>query len=362
MAQIDRMLHLMKAANASDLHLKAGMRPRYRVLGELRDVEGSPVMTREEVDKLTRELLSEEQDRYYRETGEIDFAYGDVKSGRFRCNFFVEYWGPAAVFRRIPVEIPSLKELQLPTTLETLIHLRGGIVLVTGPTGSGKTSTLASLLDLINSQYRKHIITLEDPIEYLHPSKKSVVHQRGLHYDLIDFPSGLRAALREDPDIILIGEMRDLETIRLALTAAEVGSLVFATLHTNGASQSVDRIIDVFPAEEQPQIRAMLSQSLAGVVSQVLLRRVDTGGRIPATEVMFGNPAVSNLIRENKIQDIVSVIQAGKQQGMHTLDDSLVGLVTKKLVDPEEAYSYAENKGWFEQFVDLPLQGTQGSR
>jgi twitching motility protein PilT len=362
MAQIDRMLHLMKSANASDLHLKAGMRPRYRVLGELRDVEGSMVLTREEVDKMTRELLSEEQDRVYREEGEIDFAYGDVKSGRFRCNYFMEYWGPAAVYRRIPVEIPTLKELNLPQSLETLIHLRGGIVLVTGPTGSGKTSTLASLLDLINATYRKHIITLEDPIEYLHPSKKSVVHQRGLHYDLTDFPSGLRAALREDPDIILIGEMRDLETIRLALTAAEVGSLVFGTLHTNGASQSVDRIIDVFPAEEQPQIRAMLSQSLAGVVSQVLLRRLDTGGRVPATEVMFGNPAVSNLIRENKIQDIVSVIQAGKQQGMHTLDDSLVQLVTKKLVDPEEAFSYAENKGWFEQFVDIPIQGQLGMR
>jgi twitching motility protein PilT len=358
MAQIDRMLHLMKAAGASDLHLKAGMRPRYRVNGELRDVEGSAVFTREEVDKMTRELLSEEQDKVYREEGDIDFAYGDVKSGRFRCNYFMEHWGPAAVYRRIPVEIPTLRDLNLPATLETLTHLRGGVVLVTGPTGSGKTSTLASLIDLINANYRKHIITLEDPIEYLHPSKKSVVHQRGLHYDLTDFPSGLRAALREDPDIILIGEMRDLETIRLALTAAEVGSLVFGTLHTNGASQTVDRIIDVFPAEEQPQIRAMLSQSLAGVVSQVLLRRLDTGGRIPATEVMFGNPAVSNLIRENKIQDIVSVIQAGKAQGMHTLDDSLVQLVTKKLVDPEEAFSYAENKGWFEQFVDIPIQGS----
>ncbi len=359
MAQIDRMLHLMKAAGASDLHLKAGMRPRYRVNGELRDVEGSQIFTREEVEKMTRELLSEEQDRVYREEGDIDFAYGDVKSGRFRCNYFMEHWGPAAVYRRIPVEIPTLKELNLPASLETLIHLRGGIVLITGPTGSGKTSTLASLIDMINATYRKHIITLEDPIEYLHPSKKSVVHQRGLHYDLSDFPSGLRAALREDPDIIMIGEMRDLETIRLALTAAEVGALVFGTLHTNGASQTVDRIIDVFSAEEQPQIRAMLSQSLAGVVSHVLLRRVDTGGRIPATEIMFGNPAVSNLIRENKIQDIVSVIQAGKQQGMHTLDDSLVNLVTKKLVDPEEAFSYAENKGWFEQFVDIPIQNQQ---
>ncbi len=359
MAQIDRLLQMMGKADASDLHLKSGMKPRFRVLGELVEIPGAGPMGRDEVDRITREILSEEQERWYQDAGEIDFAYGDVKFGRYRCNYFQEYWGPAAVYRRIPVQIPSLKELNLPAALESLIHLRGGIVLVTGPTGSGKTSTLASLLDLVNQQYRKHVITLEDPIEYLHPDKKSVVHQRGLHYDITDFPSGLRAALREDPDILLIGEMRDLETIRLALTAAEVGSLVFATLHTNGAAASVDRIIDVFPADEQPQIRAMLSQSIQGVVSQVLLKRVDTGGRIPATEVMFGTPAVSNLIRENKIQDIVSVIQAGKQQGMHTLDDSLVGLVTKKLVDPEEAFSYAENKGWFEQFVDLPLRARE---
>jgi len=355
MAAIDRMLHLMKGANASDLHLKVGLRPRYRILGELKNVEGAEPSSRDEIDRMIRELLSEEQEQLYREAGEIDFAYGDVKTGRFRCNYFQEYWGPAAVFRRIPVDIPSLKDLNLPPIIESFIHLRGGIVLVTGPTGSGKTSTLASLIDLINTQYRKHIITLEDPIEYLHPSKKSVVHQRGLHYDLTDFPAGLRAALREDPDILLIGEMRDLETIRMALTAAEVGALVFATLHTNGAAQTVDRIIDVFPADEQPQIRTMLSQSIAGIVSQVLLKRVDTGGRIPATEILFGTPAVSNLIRESKVQDIVSVIQAGKQQGMHTLDDSLVQLVLKKMVDPEEAFSYAENKGWFEQFVDTPL-------
>jgi twitching motility protein PilT len=356
MAAIDPFLDRMKDLDASDLHLKPGMKPRYRIQGELKEVDASQAMSREEIDRLTREILSEEQDRFYQAEGDIDFAYGDVKSGRFRCNYFQEYRGSAAVFRRIPVQIPTLKELNLPPSIESLVHCRSGIVLVTGPTGSGKTSTLAALVDLVNSEYRKHIITLEDPIEYLHPSKKSVVHQRGLHYDIRDFATGVRAALREDPDILLIGEMRDLETIRLALTAAEVGALVFATLHTNGSAQSIDRIIDVFPAEEQPQIRTMLSLSVAGIVSQVLLRRVDTGGRIPATEVMFGNPAVQNLIRENKIQEITSVIQAGKQQGMHTLDDSLVGLVTKKLVAPEEAYSYAENKGWFEQFVDLPLQ------
>ncbi|HEV3026480.1 MAG TPA: PilT/PilU family type 4a pilus ATPase, partial [Planctomycetota bacterium] len=324
MAQVDRMLHMMKAAGASDLHLKAGMRPRYRINGELRDVEGSAVFTREEVDKMTRELLSEEQDRVYREEGDIDFAYGDVKSGRFRCNYFMEHWGPAAVYRRIPVEIPTLKELNLPPTLETLTHLRGGIVLVTGPTGSGKTSTLASLIDLVNATYRKHIITLEDPIEYLHPSKKSVVHQRGLHYDLTDFPSGLRAALREDPDIILIGEMRDLETIRLALTAAEVGSLVFGTLHTNGASQTVDRIIDVFPGDQQNKIRATLSEALKGVVAQNLFKRVDRKGRVAALEILIFNTAVANLVREGKTHQIPGMIQIGKKYGNTPLDDSIM--------------------------------------
>jgi twitching motility protein PilT len=357
MAAIDGLLHRMKDAEASDLHLKSGLRPRYRVHGYLADVEGAAPLTRDQVDAMTRELLTEEQDRYFREAGEIDFAYGDLKSGRFRCNFFQDHNGPAASFRRLPIQIPTLKDLNLPPVLESFIHIRSGLVLVTGPTGSGKTSTLAALLDLVNTEYRKHIITLEDPIEYLHPSKKSVIHQRGLHYDITDFASGVRAALREDPDLLLIGEMRDLETIRLALTAAEVGCITLATLHTNGAAQTVDRIIDVFPADEQPQVRAMLSQSLGGVVSQVLLRRTDKEGRVPATEVLIGNPAVSNLIRENKVQEMTSVIQAGKSQGMHTLDESLMSLVTKKMVDPEEAFSYAENKGWFEQF--LPLSRTE---
>jgi twitching motility protein PilT len=351
MAAIDALLKRMKDADASDLHLKVGARPRYRVHGNLVDVEGTAALSREQVDAMTREILTEEQEKLYREEGEIDFAYGDPRAGRFRCNYFQEHRGPAAAFRRIPIQIPTLKELSLPASLESLAHIRSGLVLVTGPTGSGKTSTLAALIDLVNTQYRKHIITLEDPIEYLHANKKSVVHQRGLHYDITDFASGIRAALREDPDIVLIGEMRDLETIRLALTAAEVGAVTFATLHTNGAAQSVDRIIDVFPSDEQPQIRAMLGQALAGVVSQVLLRRIDAAGRIPATEVLFGSPAVSNLIREAKTQEITSAIQAGKQQGMHTMDDSLSGLVNRRQVDPEEAFSYAENKGWFEQFL-----------
>ncbi len=355
MAAIDPFLERMKTLDASDLHFKPGMKPRYRIHGELKEVAGTPLLGPEDIDRLTLEILTPEQDRLYRQNGDIDFAYGGMKSGRFRCNYFREHRGPAAVFRRIPLKIPTLKELGLPTGLESLIHLQGGIVLVTGPTGSGKTSTLAALIDMVNTNYRKHIITLEDPIEYLHPSKKSVVHQRGLHYDITDFAGGVKAAMREDPDLLLIGEMRDPPTIRLALTVAEVGTLVFATLHTNSAAASVDRIIDVFPSDEQPQIRTMLSLSLAGVVSQVLLRRLDTGGRIPATEVMFGTPAVQNLIRENKIQEITTVIQSGGQQGMRTLDDSLLELVTRKLVSPEEAASYAENKARFEPFLNKPL-------
>lgn len=351
MPQIDAFLDRMKDLDSSDLHLKVGMRPRYRIHGELQDLSGSEALNEQDVERLTKEILSEEQLKLYQTDLEIDFSYGDVKKGRYRINYFQDHWGPAAVYRRIPAIIPTLKELNLPPVLENFVHMRGGLVLVTGATGSGKTSTMASLLDIINTQYRKHVITLEDPIEYLHQSKKSVIHQRGMHYDITDFQSGIIAALREDPDVLLVGEMRDLETIKLALTAAEVGTLIFATLHTNGAAASVDRIIDVFPSDEQPQIRAMLSQSLAGIVSQVLLRRKDTRGRIPATEVLFATPAVSNLIREAKIQEITNIIQAGKGQGMHTLDDSLEQLVVKKIVDPEEAFSYADNKAKFEKFM-----------
>jgi twitching motility protein PilT len=354
MPAIDDLLKKMEALHASDLHLKVGMMPRFRIQGELLEVEGSAPMSSEDLDQITREILSEQQERMYLEEQELDFAYGDIHFGRFRCNYFQEHRGPAAVFRRIPTVVPTLRSLNLPEVIESFAHLRSGFVLVTGPTGSGKTSTLAALIDVINTQYRRHIVTLEDPIEYLHPNKKSIVHQRGLHYDIADFAGGIRAALREDVDILLIGEMRDLESIRMALTAAEVGSLVFATLHTNGAPQSVDRIIDVFSSDEQPQIRAMLAQSLVGIVSQVLLRRADKKGRIPATEIMVGSTAVSNLIREGKIHEITNVIQSGKAQGMHTLDDSLSAMVTKKIVTGEEAYVYAENKSWFEPYLDIP--------
>jgi twitching motility protein PilT len=252
------------------------------------------------------------------------------------------------VFRRIPPEVPTIRELELPESVEAFAHRRGGLVLVTGATGSGKSSTLAALVDVINEQYRRHVITLEDPIEFLHPPKQSIVHQRGLHYDLTDFPSGIRAALREDPEVLLIGEMRDLETMRLALTAAEVGALVFGTLATSGAVETVDRIVEVFPSDEQPMVRSVLSHALAGVVSQVLLRRVDRPGRVVATEVLVGTPAVANLIREGKTQDLTTVIQTGRATGMHTLDDSLEGLVARGIVEAEEACYYASNKARFQ--------------
>lgn len=351
MAEIDRLLKGMLGAEASDLHLKVGVAPRQRIHGELEEIKGEKKLTGDDIERMTREILTKEQEQFLQEHREIDCAYGGPEIGRYRCNFFQDYRGPAAVFRRIPSDIPSLADLNLPKVLETFIHYRGGLVLVTGPTGSGKTTTLASMIDLINTQYRKHIVTLEDPIEYLHPSKKSILHQRGMHYDITDFRSGIVAALRQDPDVILVGELRDPESMRLAVTAAEVGVLVLATLHTISAAATIDRIIDVFPSEEQPQIRAMLSQSIAGVVSQVLLRRLDKPGRIPATEVLIATPAVQNLIREAKVQEIYTVIQSGKAQGMQTLDDSIEELATARKVDLEEAFQYVTNKQRFEKTV-----------
>lgn len=355
MAEIDRLLQGMEGCEASDLHLKVGARPRYRVHGELTEVPGSAELSPDQIELLTREILSKEQEAQYQRSRELDFAYGDLRTGRYRCNYFQDYRGPAAVFHRIPAVVPPLSELGLPESIESFVHFRAGLVLITGPTGAGKTTTLAALVDLINAQYRRHIITLEDPIEYIHAPKKSVIHQRGMHYDIRDFASGIVSALREDPEVIVVGELRDQATMKLAVSAAEVGVLILATMHTSSAAATVERIIDVFPEDEQPQVRAMLSQSLAGVVTQVLLRRTDKPGRIPATEVLISTPAVSNLVRESKVPDIYSVIQAGKSAGMHTLDDSLEELMAKRLVDPEEAYSYAVNKSRFEKAVKNAL-------
>ncbi len=351
MAEIDTLLSRMADMDASDLHLKVGAQPCFRMRGDLERFEGRAALTHDDIDRMAGEILSELQRRRWRERGEIDFGYGDAHSGRFRVAYYHDRHGPAAAFRRIPGSIPELRDLNLPESIGDFAHLPGGLVLVTGATGSGKTTTLASLLDVINTHYRKHIITLEDPVEYLLESKKSLVHQRAVHDDVPDFAPGIRAAMRETPDVLMIGELRDTDSVRQALSAAELGTLIFATLHTNGAAASCDRIIDVFPADEQPQMRAMLAQSLAGVLSQVLLKRIDRPGRIPAVEVLVGGPAVSTLIRENKVHEIPSVMQVGHAQKMQTLDDALESLVRRRVVSPEEAYGYARNKPRFEQLL-----------
>ncbi|MEM7201898.1 MAG: PilT/PilU family type 4a pilus ATPase [Planctomycetota bacterium] len=349
MAQIDELLHKMTTEGASDLHLKVGVRPRYRIDGDLIEDGDTGALAWEDLERLTTEILSPEQERHYAETRELDFAYGNPNIGRFRCNYFQDWWGPAAVFRRIPSQVPTLKQLGLPEELATFAHLHRGLVLVTGSSGSGKTSTLAALIDVINENYRKHIITLEDPIEYLHEPKKAIIHQRGMHYDIVDFETGIVDSTRQDPDVLLIGELRDLPSIRQALVAAELGTLVFATLHTNSASDSVDRIIDVFPHEEQPQVRTMLSQCLAGVVCQVLVNRSESHGRLPAVEILKITPAVANLIREGKTQDIPNNIQSGRNYGMQTMDDALRDLMKQRHITPHEAWLHSRNKSNFER-------------
>lgn len=358
MAEIDTLLNKTAELGASDLHLRVGQQPRYRVNGALEVVADSQPLSAEGLERLTTEILSAEQEAQYQGFHEVDFSYSSGEGSRFRCNYFRDYAGLAAVFRRIPAKVPTVKELNLPFEVEAFAHLRRGLVLVTGSSGSGKSSTLAALIRLINESYSQHIITLEDPIEYVHECDRSVIHQRGMHYDINDFRSGILAATREDPDVLLIGELRDLESIRLALTAAELGTLVFATLHTNSAADAVDRIIDVFPAEEQPHVRTSLSQSLVGIIGQTLVPLQDGSGRHPATEILRVTPAVANLIRENKIQDIFNQMQSGRGEGMHTLEDSLLGLVRSGKIAAEEAYLHARQKVRFETLVSNVLEAS----
>lgn len=348
MHELDTILQYADALDASDVHLKSGLRPRFRVAGGLRELEEVATLSADDIGRITTEIMTPEQLSYLDSHCEVDFTYGsDI--GRFRCAYFSDHWGPAAVYRRIPSHIATLEELGLPDGITQFAHLHRGLMLVTGSTGSGKSATMAAILDIINERYHKHIITLEDPIEYLHEDRLGVIHQRGLHDDFADFGSGIIAAMRQDPDVLVIGELRDEESIRHALTAAETGILVFGTLHTNGAAESVNRIIDAFPATEQSQVRVQLSESLAGVVSQVLVNRADDQGRIPATEVLVATPAVGSLIRDGKTQDIANVIQGGRSRGMHTLDDSLAELVRQQLVTTREAACHSRNKGRFEE-------------
>ena len=336
---ITELLAFTAQQNASDLHLSAGLPPMIRVDGDIRRINVPP-MDHAQVQSLIYDIMNDQQRRDYEDQLETDFSFEVPGIARFRVNAFNQNRGAGAVFRTIPSTILSLEELGMPDVLKEFAMMPRGLVLVTGPTGSGKSTTLAGMIDFINDERFDHILTIEDPIEFLHESKKCLVNQREVNRDTNSFTTALRSALREDPDIIMVGEMRDLETIRLALTAAETGHLVFGTLHTTSAAKTIDRIIDVFPAEEKGMVRSMLSESLMAVVSQTLLKR-NGGGRVAALEILRGTPAVRNLIREDKVAQMYSAIQTGQSVGMQTMDQSLQQLVDKRLIDVAVARSKA---------------------
>jgi twitching motility protein PilT len=351
MARIDELFHYLKDNKGSDLHMAAGLEPRIRVHGSLVPVAGWPVLSHDELLSLLREIATEEDFEDYLGCGDLDFAYGLEGVARFRANFLRQENGCGAVFRIIPETIVPLETLNLPKAIETLAHLQQGLVLVTGPTGSGKSTTLAAIIDRINTTYSKHIVTIEDPVEFVHKNKLSVFSQREVGTDTESFGAALRAAIRQDADVILVGDMRDLVTISLAVTAAEMGALVFGTLHTNGAANTIDRLVDAFPAEEQAQIRTTLAESIAGVVSQLLLKTIDGQGRCAVNEILLKTPGLPNIIREGNTPMLTSVIQGGKSMGMQLMDDALMGLVEAKRISPREAYMKASNKGRFEGMV-----------
>ena len=326
----------------SDMHLSAGLPPMIRVDGDVRRIN-VPSMDHTEVRDLVYDIMDDKQRKDYEEFLECDFSFEIPGLARFRVNAFNQQRGSGAVFRTIPSEILSLEDLNAPNIFKEISEIPRGVVLVTGPTGSGKSTTLAAMVNHKNETEYGHILTIEDPIEFVHQSKKCLINQREVHRDTLGFNEALRSALREDPDTILVGEMRDLETIRLALTAAETGHLVFGTLHTSSAAKTVDRVVDVFPAEEKDMVRAMLSESLRAVISQTLLKK-NGGGRIAAHEIMMGTPAIRNLIRENKIAQMYSAIQTGQQFGMQTLDQCLGQLIKNGSVSRSEAQSKAMNK------------------
>ncbi|GAB6100347.1 type IV pilus twitching motility protein PilT [Halanaerocella petrolearia] len=326
---------------ASDIHLTVGAEPIVRVNGRLEKI-GTEKITKEELRGMIADMVDQEEAKILKEEGEVDFAY-QWRDYRFRVNAFQQQANPALVLRIIPTEIPKLDDLGLPTKLKELALQPRGLFLVTGPTGSGKSTTLAAMLDLVNQQKDKHIITLEDPIEYVHQHKKSIINQRAVGKDTAEFATGLRAALRQDPDIILVGEMRDLETISTAITAAETGHLVLATLHTNGAAETIDRIINVFPPHQQAQIRTQLSLILQGVLSQQLISTIDGLDRVAATELLVVNSAVKNLIREGKSHQLESVMQTGRDKGMHTMDYSLRDLYRQGKIKRQTALNKSNN-------------------
>jgi twitching motility protein PilT len=347
---LNSLLEYAVDRNASDLHLRVGLPPKIRVAGSLIDAAGEPLSASEVKEQLLG-ILSQEQKERLLATGDLDFIYAIPGVSRFRVNYFKYVHGLGGAFRTIPQRIRTIEQLSLPPSIRDFAEMRSGLVLVTGPTGCGKSTTLAALIGHINDTFCRHIVTIEDPIEYMHFNKKSILNQRQIGSETTSFVRALRGALHQDPEVLLIGEMRDYETIRLVVTAAETGILVFATLHTNSAEKTLNRIIDVFPSGEQARVRAMLSESLKGVIAQNLLKTLDGRDRVPAVEVLFVTPGVAHLIRQGKIAEIVSLMQTGKSQGMITMDDSLWTLMREGRISPETAYLYAQNKRRFEKFA-----------
>ncbi|AHE66427.1 type IV pilus twitching motility protein PilT [Legionella oakridgensis] len=342
---ITELLGFSVKNNSSDLHLSAGMPPMIRVDGDLRKIN-VPALQHQDVIKIIYDIMNDKQRKEYEEHLETDFSFEIANLARFRVNAFNQSRGAAAVFRTIPSKILTMNDLNLPSVFTDMASYPKGLVLVTGPTGSGKSTTLAAMIDYINRNRYDHILTVEDPIEFIHQSNKCLVNQREVHRDTYSFNAALRSALREDPDVILVGELRDLETIRLAMTAAETGHLVFGTLHTNSATKTINRIIDVFPGDEKAMIRSMLSESLQAVVAQTLLKK-SGGGRVAALEIMICNAAIRNLIREDKVAQMYSAIQTGQAQGMLTLDQHLTKLVSDNIINRHTAREVALNKTLF---------------
>jgi twitching motility protein PilT len=342
---ITQLLAFGVEQGASDCHLSSGEPPMLRVHGDLKRLE-HPALTKEDVHTLVYDIMNDTQRKTFEETRECDFSFEMGTVARFRVNVFLQRKGEAAVFRTIPTKILTLEELEMPPILKQLVEKEKGLILVTGPTGSGKSTTLAAMIDYLNNTFEGHILTVEDPIEFVHQSKKCLVNQRELGPHTHSFANALRAALREDPDVILVGEMRDLETIQLALTAAETGHIVFGTLHTSSAPKTVDRIIDVFPPSQQAQIRAQFAESIEAVITQTLLKK-KAGGRMAALEIMTGTTAIRNLVREGKIHQVPGTMQVSQKDGMQTMDMALQNLVTRGVVSKEEAQSKSMNPNLF---------------
>ncbi len=353
MAQIDAFFKLMNEQGASDLHLISGQQPVLRIQGELERVKYK-ALENDNLKAMLYEIAPEEKVKTFEESGDVDFAYEIPGLARYRANFFQQKYGVGAVFREIPSTVLTCEQLGLPAIVRRLATLPRGLVLVTGPTGSGKSTTLAAIIDEANKTRKDHILTIEDPIEFVHHSEKAVVNHREVGLHTRSFSAALRGALREDPDVILVGEMRDLETISLAIEASATGHLVFGTLHTTSAAKTVDRVIEVFPVNQQEQIRNTLADGLRAVVAQTLFRRIDKKGRVAALEIMIANPAVRNLIREAKTFQIPSMIQTGKKYGMQSLDEAIMDHLKAKRIGPDDAYNKANDKAKFRPFLKNP--------